>query len=140
MRTVGTVFKALTVPPFEDGGAAHVEVRFGFSQGHTALVVVNVFSGLRCGDDNHDNDSAGDYFVLCHTGRPAHFDRTDISPECLPSEALRINARLIATGHSTHLKHDRLIENQFHWRLDAVMSEDESRIQCEKAAENLASI
>lgn len=47
-----------------------------------------------------------------------------------------LNSRQFAEAIRDHWR----IENQFHWRLDVVMSADDSRIRREKATENLPGI
>ena len=50
------------------------------------------------------------------------------------------SATLTARQFAEAIRNHWFIENQFHWRLDVAMSEDDSRIRREKAAENLAGI
>lgn len=50
------------------------------------------------------------------------------------------SAALDARQFAEAIRNHWFIENQFHWRLDVAMSEDDSRIRREKAAENLAAI
>lgn len=50
------------------------------------------------------------------------------------------SAALTARQFAEAIRNHWFIENQFHWRLDVAMSEDDSRIRRERAAENLAGI
>ena len=50
------------------------------------------------------------------------------------------SATLTARQFAEAIRNHWFIENRFHWRLDVAMSEDDSRIRREKAAENLAGI
>ena len=50
------------------------------------------------------------------------------------------SATLTAKQFANAIRKHWIIENQFHWRLDAAMGEDDYRIRHDKAAENIAGI
>ena len=65
---------------------------------------------------------------------------TDEIPENATVRYYISSATLTARQFAEAIRNHWFIENQFHWRLDVAMSEDDSRIRREKAAENLAGI
>ena len=50
------------------------------------------------------------------------------------------SATLAAKQFADAIRNHWMIENQFHWRWDVAMGEDDCRIRCDKAAENLTGI